>query len=78
MIVFKFGYVLKDVVVMNIVIVQYGFGSTKLCVWWYVHYWDMGTTCYAFVAEATSRDPYSVILIGTGNCVLHLRGGSHL
>ena len=38
----------------------------------------MGAACYIFVAGATSRDPYSVILIGIENCVLHLLGGSHL
>ena len=26
--------------------------------------WNMGAACYAFVAGATSRDPYSVTLIG--------------
>ena len=38
----------------------------------------MGAACYAFVVRATSRDPYSVTLIGIGNCVLRLRGGSRL
>ena len=38
----------------------------------------MGAACYASVAGATSKDPYSLILIGIGSCVLRLRGGSHL
>ena len=38
----------------------------------------MGVACYASVAGATSRDPYSLILIGIGSCVLRLCGGSHL
>ena len=38
----------------------------------------MGAACYASVAGATSKDPYSLILIGIGSCVLRLYGGSHL
>ena len=38
----------------------------------------MGAACYASVAGATSRYPYSVTLIEIGNCVLRLYGGSHL
>ena len=44
----------------------------------YVHYWNMGVACYASVAGATFRDPYSTILIGIGSCVLRLHGESHL
>ena len=40
--------------------------------------WNMGAACYASVAGATSRDPYSLILIGIGSCMLRLCGGSHL
>ena len=38
----------------------------------------MGAACYASVAGATSKDPYSLILIGIGSCMLRLCGGSHL
>ena len=38
----------------------------------------MGAACYASVAGATSKDPYSLILIGIESCVLRLCGGSHL
>ena len=38
----------------------------------------MGAAYYATVAGATSKDPYSLILIGIGSCVLRLYGGSHL
>ena len=38
--------------------------------------WNMGAACYASVAGATSRDPYSLILIGIGRCVLRLYGAS--
>ena len=38
----------------------------------------MGAACYASVAGATFRDPYSLILIGIGSYVLRLCGGSHL
>ena len=38
----------------------------------------MGAVCYASMAGATSRDPYSLILFGIGSCVLRLCGGSHL
>ena len=38
----------------------------------------MGAACYASVAGATSRDPYSLILIEVGSCMLRLCGGSHL
>ena len=69
-------WVNTTIVYKNFVIVQYGFGSTKLCVWWYVHYWDMDAACYAFVAGATFRDPSSVILIGIGSCVLRLSAGA--
>ena len=58
--------------------VFYGFGSTELSVWKYVYYWNMGAPYYAFVAGATSRDPYSTILIGIGSYVLRFCGGSHL
>ena len=57
----------------NVLMVLYGFGSTELSVWEYVHDWNMGAACYAFVARATSRVPYFVILIGIGSCVLRLR-----
>ena len=40
--------------------------------------WNMGAACYASVAGATSRDPYSLILFGIGSCVLRLCGGSYL
>ena len=42
----------------------------------YVPYWNMGAACYAFVAGATSKVPYSVILMGIGSCVLRLRAGA--
>ena len=38
----------------------------------------MGAACYASLAGATSKDPYSLILIGIGSCVLRLCGRSHL
>ena len=38
----------------------------------------MGVACYASMARATSRDPYSLIFIGIGSYVLRLCGGSHL
>ena len=58
--------------------VLHGLAPPNLSVWQYVHDWNMGAACYASVAGGTSKDPYSLILIGIGSCVLRLRGGNHL
>ena len=66
------GYVCE----WDISMALHDFGSTELSVWEYVPYWNMRVACYDFVARATSRVPYSVILMGNRRCVLHLRAGA--
>ena len=71
MIVFKFGYVLKDVVVMNMFcslhdLCKYDYGRQEHCyntIWFWLHQALCVMVCP---------------LLGYGCCVLRLRGGSHL
>ena len=58
--------------------VLHGLALSNLSVRQYIHDWNMGATCYASVAGATYKDPYSTILIRIGSCVLRFCGGSHL